>query len=159
MDSELAFLHFDSIEAAERAMATIGTLAAEGFVVLGDAAIISRSDDGWVSVKPVGRTDAATSTGLGGVLGLIAGGLLGLPVLGAVAGAGIASKKSRDDDHLGELVSTVGRDMAPGTAVLALTVAELTDPEMVTDRLQVHRDRLIRVEIPAQLRERLGDAT
>ncbi len=159
MDRELVFLHFDSIEAAERAMGTISSLAAQGYLVLGEAAIVSRNDEGWVSVKPVGRPDAGTSTGVGGVLGLIVGGLVGLPVLGAVAGAGIVTKKLRDDDHLGELVSTIGNDMTPGTAVLALAVAELTDPEMVTDRLEVHRDRLIRAEIPPQLRKQLDDAT
>jgi uncharacterized membrane protein len=159
MDHEVVFLHYETAAAAERAMSTIHTLVAEGFLELDEAAIISRSDDGWVSVKPIGRSGLATKATLGGVLGVIAGGLIGLPVIGAVAGAGAAAKKSLGNDHFDELMDAVGRDMSAGTAVVALTVAALTDPESVLARLEIHRDRLIRAEIPASLRAQLDDAS
>jgi len=96
---------------------------------------------------------------LGGVLGVIAGALIGLPVIGAVAGAGAAAKQSSGNDQFDELMDAAGREMAAGTAVLALTVAGLTDPESVVARLEIHRDRLIRAEIPASLRAQLDEAS
>ena len=42
--------------------------------------------------------------------------------------------------------------MERGSGVLALTVASLNDPTMVADRLQVDRDGLVNVQIPAALR-------
>ncbi|MDH4119638.1 MAG: DUF1269 domain-containing protein [Acidimicrobiia bacterium] len=159
MGHEVVFLHYETSSAAERAMATIHMLVAEGFLELDEAAIITRSDDGWVSVKPIGRSDLATKATLGGVLGVIAGALIGLPVIGAVAGAGAAAKQSSGNDQFDELMDAAGREMAAGTAVLALTVAGLTDPESVVARLEIHRDRLIRAEIPASLRAQLDEAS
>ncbi len=155
VDDEVVFLHFESVADAERAIATIDSLDAEGFLQFTDAAIIRRSDDGGFSVTPVERTGPGRKVTLGAVLGAVAGGLVGLPVLGAAAGAGAAAKKSLGSDHLDELIDTVGRDMASGTAVLALTVTALSDPESVTDRLQIHREKLLRAEIPPALRAQL----
>jgi uncharacterized membrane protein len=158
MDTEVVFLHFNSIAAAESAMDTITTLTAEGFLELDQAAIVSRGDDGWVSVEPAGRSGLVGKTTLGGVLGAIVGGLIGLPAAGAVVGAGAAAKKSLGNEQFDELMDAVGRDMTPGTAVLALTVAELNDPESVADRLELHRDGLVRAEIPESLRAQLDAA-
>ena len=58
-------------------------------------------------------------------------------------------------DRLEELVSSIGRDLPAGGGALALTVDALRDPEVVTDRLQLHRDGLTRVQIPASLREEI----
>ena len=158
MDHEIVFLHFESIPAAERAMGTIRTLEAEGFLALDDAAIVSRSEDGWVAVKPLGRSGLTKQAVLGGVLGMIAGGLIGLPVIGAVAGAGAAGGKQVGNEQFDELMSAVGRDMTAGTAVLALTVGTLNDPGVVAARLDVHLDRLIRAEVPASIRAQLDQA-
>jgi uncharacterized membrane protein len=157
MDHEVIFLHFESIPAAERAMGTIRTLEAEGFLTLDEAAIVTRSDDGWVSAKPLGHSGLGKKAALGGVLGVITGGLIGLPMVGGAIGAGAAAKKSTGNDRFDELMNTVGRDMTAGTAVLALTVAALSDPWTVADRLEVHRDRLIRAEIPASIRAQLDE--
>ncbi|MDH3756061.1 MAG: hypothetical protein OEU32_19530, partial [Acidimicrobiia bacterium] len=111
MDSELVVLHYESPAAAEGAMATIHGLVAEGFVELEDAAFISRDADGWVTVKPADSGEPARHAAFGGALGLLAGGLMGLPVLGVLAGAGVAAKMSSHADHLEELISSVGRQM------------------------------------------------
>jgi len=157
MDREVVFLHFDSIPSAERAMGTIRTLEAEGFLELDEAAVMTRSDDGWVSVKQLGHTELGKKAALGGVLGVIAGGLVGLPIVGGVIGAGAAARKSSGNDQFDELMNTVGRDMTAGTAVLVLTVAALADPGTVADRLEVHRDRLIRADVPASIRAQIDD--
>ena len=157
MDSEIVFLHFESSADAERAMGTINSLGAEGFIQLEDAAIATRGEDGLVSVKAVDHAGLKKKAALGGVLGAIAGALVGLPVVGAAAGAGVAAKKALGNEHLDEILNTVGRSMTPGTAVLALTVASLKDPGSVTDGLEIHRDKLIRAEIPASLRAQLDE--
>ena len=152
MDTELVVLHFDTAEAAGRALSTVYTLEAEGFIELDDAAILTRGDDGRVTAERGAQAEAPRNVAFGGALGLVVGGLMGLPVLGLAAGAGAAVKRSRHAKLLDELVSSVGNDMTPGSGVVALSVVELRDPEMVTDRLEVHQDSLLRAEIPAALR-------
>lgn len=140
-------------------MATIQGLVAEGFVTLDDAAVISKSEEGWISVKPVSHSDLVRTVGLGGVLGIVAGGLLGLPVIGIAAGSGLAAKRFFGHDHLDELINTVGQELTPGTAVLALTVSELSDPVTVTDRLKIHQSKMLRAEVPASLQTQIDEAT
>lgn len=155
MNPELVLLQFDSLAAAERAMGAIRSLAAEGFLKLDDAALVRRNDDGAISVEPIGQSEVVKKTALGGVLGVFAGALVGLPVVGIVAGAGIAAKKFLETDRLDELIHTVGVELTSGTAALALSVSELADPQTVLDRLEVHREKLIRVEIPESLQAEL----
>ncbi len=161
MDAELVVLYFDSPEAARRGLGTLRTLEAEGFVRIDECALISRDADGWVTARPADERSPRRRIGFGGVLGLVVGGLVGVPVLGLIAGAGTAASRLRDADRLEELVSSIGRDLPAGGGALALTVDALRDPEVVTDRLQLHRDGLTRVQIPASLREeierRLGE--
>jgi len=90
---------------------------------------------------------------------VIAGGLIGLPVIGAVAGSAAAAKGSLGNEQFDELMDAVGRNMTAGTVVLALTVATLNDPSSVADRLAINRDGLIRAEVPASIRAQLDEAT
>ena len=158
MDSELVFLHFESTDDADHAMGAIRGLEAEGFLALDEAALIRRDNEGSVTVKPYDHGDQARSTSLGGAVGLVAGGLLGLPLVGLVAGASIAAKKAFDRGHLDQMITDVGSRLTPGTAVLALSVTELSDPEIVADRMQVHREAIVRVDVPPTIRELLDEA-
>ena len=154
-DGELVILHFGSIDAANHALATLNTLAAEGFVTLVDAAVISRGDGGTVTVSSEGHKLGTTS--VGGVLGLVAGGILGLPILGMLAGAGLANKKGSHDRIL-ELVASADRNLVPGSAIVALLVRGLSDPATVADRFQIHRTDILSVEIPPDLQAALDQA-
>ena len=158
MDSEIVFLYFDSVAEAERAMSSIQGLEAEGFMKVDEAALVSLNESGAVVAVPIGEPSVVGKSALGGAIGLIAGALIGLPILGAAAGAGIAAGKMEDTDHLDQLISSVGSKLRPGGAALALEVAELGDPEIVIDRLEVHRDHLVRTEVPASLRAVLDEA-
>jgi uncharacterized membrane protein len=154
VQNELVVLHFDTADAAEATMLTIGSLEAEGFIELEEAALITRSESGEVTVTPMGDSDVTTKPALGGVIGLAAGAIVGLPVLGALALGGIAAKKAVEKaaTELDAVLDTVAKRVETGTAALALSVLSLPDPETVTDRLSIHRDAMTRVDIPPELR-------
>lgn len=152
MDSELVVLTFDSPGAAEQGLETLRTLEAEGFLEIDDCAILSRDAQGWVTAKSADHKDLRHKAGFGGVIGLFVGGVIGLPVLGMLAGAGGAARLKDHADRLEELISSVGEEMERGSGVLALTLTSLGDPAVVTDRLQVDRDGLVKAQIPAALR-------
>ncbi len=155
MDSELVVLHFASVEAAERALETIKTLDAEGFLRLGQSAILGRDAEGWVSVKPTDSGEPVRTSAMGGAVGLVVGGLIGIPVVGVLAGAGLAAQKASHAKQLEQLIDTVGARMERETGVLVLDIASLDDPEIVADRVDVHREALLRSEVPAELAEQL----
>jgi uncharacterized membrane protein len=152
VDSELVVLTFDSPIAAERGLDTLRTLEAEGFLEIDDCALLSRDAQGWVTAKRADHDDLRRKATFGGVIGLFVGGVIGLPVLGVLAGAGGAARLKDHADRLEQLIASVGDDMERGSGVIALTVASLSDPAIVTDRLQVHRDGLVNAQVPAALR-------
>ena len=160
MDNQLVVLHFENVESAEATLATVHTLEAEGFLELDDAALITRADSGAVTVTPAGPTETARKASVGAVIGLVAGSLLGLPVLGAMAGGGIRATQSMKDavGQLDLLLDDVGRRVEAGSTVLALAVKALPDAEIVIDRLSVHRDEMTQVEIPAELRRQIEES-
>ncbi len=158
MDGELAILYFESTDAAERGLATLRGLEAEGFIDIDECAILGRDAEGWVTAKNADRHEVSRAAGFGGVLGLVVGGVIGLPILGVLGGAGIAAKRKVDADRLEELVATIGQEMERGSGVLALTVVSIDDPETVTDRLGVDREGLVRVDVPATLRAEIDRA-
>lgn len=156
MDNQLVVLSFESLDAAQRGLATLQTLEAEGFLEIDECAILGRDEQGWVTANNAEPSEVKNAAGLGGVLGLFIGGVIGLPVLGLLAGAGAAAKHTAHTDHLEQLISSVGNEMAPGSAVLALTLASISDIETVRDRLQLHRDGLVRADVPAELSEEIA---
>jgi uncharacterized membrane protein len=144
VDSELVVLTFESPDAAEQGLDTLRTLEAEGFLEIDDCALLSRDAQGWVTAKRADHDDLRRKATFGGVIGL--------PVLGMLAGAGGAARLKDHADQLEQLISSVGNNMERGSGVIALTVASLNDPAMVADRLQVDSDGLVNAQIPAALR-------
>ncbi|MGB5759248.1 MAG: DUF1269 domain-containing protein [Acidimicrobiales bacterium] len=157
MDSQLVLFHFETVELAEATMSTIRTLEAEGFLELDDAALITRGSKGELTVTPQTSTGTTRTSAVGATIGLVAGTLLGLPVLGAIAGGGIGAKKSVTEavKKLDGVLDGVGRRVESGSTVLALAVRALPDAETVVDRLSIHRDDMTQVEIPAELRQKI----
>lgn len=157
MDSQLVLFHFETVESAETTMSTIRSLEAEGFLELDDAALITRGSKGELTVTPQTSTGTTRTSAVGATIGLVAGTLLGLPVLGAIAGGGIGAKKSVTEavKKLDGVLDGVGRRVESGSTVLALAVRALPDAETVVDRLSIHRDDMTQVEIPAELRQKI----
>jgi uncharacterized membrane protein len=152
VDSELVVLTFESPDAAEQGLDTLRTLEAEGFLEIDDCALLSRDAQGWVTAKRADHDDLRRKATFGGVMGLFVGGVIGLPVLGMLPGAGGAARLKDHADQLEQLISSVGHNLERGSGVIALTVASLNDPAMVADRLQVDSDGLVNAQIPAALR-------
>ena len=141
-------------------MSTIRTLDAEGYIELEEAALITRAPGGEVEVTSLDPNHGAGKPALGAVIGFVAGGLVGLPILGAAAVGGLTAKKSAEASvkELDELISDIGRRVDAGSAALALSVRSMPDAEMVVDRLSIHRDDMTRVEIPPELRDEIDAA-
>ncbi|MCP3856456.1 MAG: DUF1269 domain-containing protein [Actinomycetia bacterium] len=152
MDTELVVLYFESSETASGALDAVRGLEAQGFLELDEAAIMTRDEQGWVTAKGADPGAVPRAASFGGVVGLVVGGVMGLPVMGLLAGAGLATRKAAHADQLEELISSVGRDMTAGSAALVLSVARMNDLETVIDRLQGHREGLLRADVPEELR-------
>ncbi len=102
----------------------------------------------------MGTSEVTTKPAVGAVIGLAAGAIVGLPVLGALAIGGVAAKKAVEKaaEDLDAVLNTVAGRVETGSAALVLSVLSLPDPETVTDRLSIHRDAMTQVDIPPQLR-------
>jgi len=151
VDSAIVVLHYASRESALLALETIQNLAAEGFVELTETAIVTRDPDGWVTARPA-DPELPRGSAMGGVAGLVVGGLIGLPVLGVLAGAGVAAGNKLHAENLESLISTVGNRIGADEAALVMTVPAVHDAETVRDRLGAHSDALLSADIPAGLR-------
>ena len=125
MERILMVVFEDDAKAYEGARA-LGQLDAEGSIALHDAAVISKSPDGTVSVKqdfdwgPVGTVTGTAAGGLIGLLGGPAGAAVGAAA-GALAGAAV------DVGEVGvgtEFVEEAGRALAPGRYGLVADVTE-----------------------------------
>jgi uncharacterized membrane protein len=158
-NSELVMLHYASPEDAERAFRTIQSLSAEGFVELTEAALVTRDIDGRVTARQADNQKVPRTSALGGLAGLVVGGLIGVPVIGVLAGAGLAAKKSLQAKQLERLISTVGNQMKAGQAVLVLSIPAVHDAEVVLERLGSAHVDLVRADIPDELRAEIERQT
>jgi uncharacterized membrane protein len=158
-NDELVMLHYASPDDAERAFQTIKSLAAEGFVELTEAALVTRDVDGWVTSRQADQQKVSRTSAMGGVAGLVVGGLMGVPVIGVLAGAGLAAKKSIQAKHLEQLISTVGNQMKSGQAVLVLSIPAVHDAQVVLERLGSAHVDLVRADIPDELRAEIEQQT
>lgn len=161
MDSELVLLHFADVESADATMSVVRTLQAEGFLDLDDAAIITRSATGTIEAKPAALHEAPKKATVGAVLGFVAGSLVGLPVLGAIAAGGAAgiSEAKESVERLDQVLDAVSDQIDAGDTVLALAVAGIPDPEIVVERLSIRRDDMTRIDIPAAVRAEIERTT
>jgi uncharacterized membrane protein len=158
-NDELVVLHYASPDDAERAFRTIQSLSAEGFVELTESALVTRDVDGRVTARQADHQKVPRTSAMGGVAGLVVGGLMGVPVIGILAGAGLAAKKSIQAKHLERLISTVGNQMKSGQAVLVLSIPAVHDAEVVLERLDSAHVGLVRADIPDELRAEIDRQT
>ncbi|HYI25856.1 MAG TPA: DUF1269 domain-containing protein [Thermomicrobiales bacterium] len=146
---------------AEQAMGSVDWSHFDHLIRVKSACWISK-EDGELAVHPWGHPVAGKATGAG-ALGLLVGGLFGLPVLGVAAGALVGARKAKQhevgidddfllsiEDHLGAGGSAVvvlfeeGADTARAAASLAQyggTVHSTDIPADVLARFQARLDR------------------
>lgn len=151
MDSrQVVVAHFATRDAALAAMETIRELDTQGFLTLGEAALLTRDADGTMHASPIDGA-AKREAVLGGFVGVIVGGLLGVPVVGLLAGAGGGTLHGTDAEFLDDLIANVASRMENGGSALAIVVESISDPQTVLDRFEKHRSELTFADIPPGL--------
>lgn len=147
---QVVVAHFASRDDALAALDTIKELDRQGFLTVGETALITRDADGTMHAS---RIDGATQQGAmrGGFVGVLIGGLLGVPIVGLLAGAGGGALHGADSDFLDQLISEVAARMEDGGSALAVVVESISDPEVVLDRFEQHRSALVFTDIPPGL--------
>lgn len=148
MTSTIIVLGFDHQYGAEGMLEYIDQFEREGLITLNDAVIAERGVGGEVTIKQANPQTGKTSLRGSGV-GLLAGLLLGGPILGVAAGAGIgaivgAAKDFGLDDHF---VEEISESLKPESSALFLLVKEANTEEL-QGRFDKYEARVITTTLP-----------
>lgn len=148
MTSTIIVLGFDHQYGAEGMLEHIDQFEREGLITLNDAVIAERGVGGEVTIKQANPQTGKTSLRGSGV-GLLAGLLLGGPILGVAAGAGIgaivgAAKDFGLDDHF---VEEISESLKPESSALFLLVKEANTEEL-QGRFDKYEARVITTTLP-----------
>ncbi len=119
-DTSLIAVAYDTTELAESALEVVRTLNDEDVLVIRDAAIVVKHDDGRVELRQSRRLSSEDGIASGGAIGLV----LGLALAGALVGlAGGAGFSAPDQGFTDEHVRALGATIARGHAVLFALLA------------------------------------
>jgi len=124
---------FADDSAAFEALTTLNELDSQGQVRVVEAAVVTRSDDGYVQVKDQVGDETLVGMASGGLIGLIVG-ILGGPLgvlIGGATGLLIGSLYDLDDaDDTDSVLSEVSKTVQVGRNTLLAEVVEQT-PEVI----------------------------
>jgi uncharacterized membrane protein len=173
---ELMVVAFEGIHRATEVLRDLRDLQAARTIHLADAVAVYRADDGRLlvdeSVKPTSEEGAT----LGGLLGVLIGLVLTVPITGGASAAVVASAVSTGALALGAtgavigheeaadvktmsgiaegLVNEIGGMVQPGQSAL-FVLADTTDPDGVAQRLGGYGGTILRTTLPPAEVERL----
>jgi uncharacterized membrane protein len=172
---ELTVVGFEGIHRATEVLRDLRELQAARTIDLADAVAVYRTDDGRLlvdeSVKPTSEEGATR----GGLLGVLIGTLLTVPITGGAsaavvasgvggalalgaAGAVIGHREAADvksTSGIGEdLVKQIGGMIQPGQSAL-FVLADTTDPDGVAQRLGGYGGTILRTTLPPEEVKRL----
>lgn len=139
--NEIIIAVYDGVDSAQKVLQDVRNSLASVSKVGDEAAVIMMDADGHVSVKDGHQKRKGMASG--GVIGLLAGALVGLPLAGAVVGGvlGRFRAKKREHDKMTDVDEAALQDvvdkMQPNSSMI---VAEVPDwrAEEVADTLQLH---------------------
>ena len=156
--SDLIAITFDSKDKAQAALARAGQLQKSHLLELGDAVIVSKDENGKVSLQ-----QSINTTAMGAASGSLWGTLIGLlflnPLLGLVAGAasgalgGYLTDIGIDDTFMKEM----GDKLTPGTSALFVLVRKAT-PDRVIPELKELGGQVFTTSLSAEDEGRLREA-
>lgn len=161
MANSLIVLAFDNTEEAAQVLEALKRGKKEGVVQIDDAAVVEKDLDGKVHVKNQISRGSLVSTGVGGMLGLLIGGIfmpLGGLVLGLAGGALVG--KAMDLGVDSKFVKEVEEQIQPGTSALFVLVKG-TDPAAGLAIMRQFKGKVIQTNLSSEaeesLRKALGD--
>jgi uncharacterized membrane protein len=145
--ASLVAVGYHSFELAEAALGAVRSLSDEHALVIHDAAIVVKHDDGRVELQQSRELAAGEGIVGGGAIGLLLGLALAVPVAGALVGlaggAGFAAlDRGISNDHMRQLGATIAR----GNAVLFVLVEDV-DWEKLRERLALFGGDLVTSEV------------
>lgn len=134
--SSLTVVLFEDEQKAEEALSKLLKLRSEQAVELEDAVVVVKDAEGEVKRSQM-RKSIGKSGLIGSVTGLLAGSLLGTPVVGAVLGAaGMAAAFRLKDAGIEEsFIEDLAAKFRPGSSAL-FTLVRKADPERVRDEFR-----------------------
>ena len=142
-DSHLVAIAYDGRETADEVWHEIQTLEETGDIVLEDAVIVQRHQGNQVELtqlKPKEWKAAKVGTGIGLVAGLLIGG----PIVGVMAGAGIGYIAGRLKDHgiSDSFIKNLSESLAPDSSAIFLLIRE-ENPEKVLAAVQPFKGHVL----------------
>jgi uncharacterized membrane protein len=144
--ADIIAVTFDGADEAEAALRTIRSLEQEGKVKPSDTAVVSKDQDGKVTI----HNEVASGTETGVTIGAVLGGLLFVvfPLAGIAAGAvagGLIGRAAAPGID-GKWVKEVESDLPPGGSALFLQLRE-ADRGLVIGALRQHKGRVFQTTL------------
>ena len=152
-------MSFDKTTRAEEVLLALVHLAQEGEVVLADAVVVVRRDDGKVHVQQTVDPSPKQGALSGSFWGLLAGLIFGGPVIGLLAGVtgGALLAKLIDRGLDDDWVKEVGAWLDPGTSALLLLVRDDVHPAVLRE-LARFEGQVLYCTFPGAVRRELEQA-
>jgi uncharacterized membrane protein len=176
---ELTVVGYEGIHRATEVLRDLRDLEAARTIGVADAMAVYRTDEGRLLVDESVKPTSLEGATLGGLLGILIGLVLTVPITGGASAAVAASAVSTGALGLGAIGAAIGREEAgdvkatsgipdelvkqiggmvqPGQSAL-FVLADATDPEGVAQRLGHYGGTILRTTLPAEDVERLQRA-
>jgi uncharacterized membrane protein len=144
---------------AHAALGDIRALVARKQLRLEDACIVTRRDDGSLSVTETVELSGSGGAVRGGIAGGLAGAIVLLPVVGLVVGAALGAflASRRDFGVSSDFQRRLGEVLQPGRAALAALV-EAGDVEAITAVVSQWHAEIVTTDLDPEIEEQLRDA-
>lgn len=156
--SEFVAIVFDSEEDADRAVASVQSLQAEGKLRLNDSAVIRKDADGKIHRKDQVSTGVKTGAIVGGIMGLLL--FVLFPVAGLVGGAvvggllGKAFLPGLDE----AFTKQVAADLQPGGSAVFLLLAADPAEGLLVAAMRPYSGRIYQTSLSEETEARLAEA-
>lgn len=155
MESRIVVLGFDGQYGAEGMLEQMESFEEQGLITLEDAVVTSRGVGTNIEVKQAHKKHSALK---GSGVGLLAGILLGGPILGVAAGAGIGAimGKAKDSGLDEGFVSGIAESLKPDSSALFLLIKEVKAEEF-EGKLNEFGARVLTTSLPIEREKALRD--
>ena len=165
MGSTLIIVTFDDMEKASELLKTVNGMEKDNLVILKDAAVVVKDDNGKVKVKETDEPSTGRGAVTGGSLGLIIGLIIGGPVGGLLLGGAIGAWAARKVD-LGidnDKIKAIEEGMQNGTSVLFLQIQAAAKKEWLIALIRDSGGEVVEIvlddETEVELNEYMTDYT